>query len=110
MHQREESQKQKGKVYRYRLQHKLHLLVSEQVFIWFIFLYIYMVSVSDFEHVFVCWERYFRIRITIAVVLNLECFIQQTNTHSQSATGTLKQDVKCVKSQQERLCFFIVNL
>ena len=69
-----------------------------------------MVSVSDFEHVFVCWERYFRIRITIAVVLNLECFIQQTNTHSQSATGTLKQDVKCVKSQQERLCFFIVNL
>ena len=53
------------------------------------------VFVADFEHVFVCWKRYGTKTI---VVLILKHFAQQTNTYSKSATETLKQDVKTVKS------------
>ena len=47
------------------------------------------ISVTAFEHVFVSWEKYFRIRITIAVVLIRKYLTQQTNSYSNSATETL---------------------
>ena len=49
---------------------------------------IFKVSVAGFEHVFICWERYFRIRITIAIVLIVKYLTQKTNTYSKSATET----------------------
>ena len=51
------------------------------------------VFIADFEYVLVCWGKYRTI-----VVLILKYLAQQTNTYSKSATGTLKQDVKSVKS------------
>ena len=52
------------------------------------------IFVADFEHVFVCWERY---RIAIAVLRILE-IPYLANKCSKSTTETLKQDVKSVKS------------
>ena len=46
------------------------------------------ISVTAFEHVFVSWEKYFRIRVTIAVVIAI-AVTQQTNSYSNSATETL---------------------
>ena len=46
----------------------------------------FSVSIADLD-LFVCWERYFRIRIIIGLVLYL---LQQTNTCSKSATKTLE--------------------
>ena len=43
------------------------------------------VSVADFEHVFVCWEKY---RITIAVLQILE-IPNPTNKYSKSTTETV---------------------
>ena len=52
------------------------------------------VSVTDFKHAFVCWERY---RITIVVLRILE-LPYPTIKYSKSTTETLKQDAKSVKS------------
>ena len=52
------------------------------------------VSVPNFEHVFVSWERS---RITIVVLRILEIHYP-TSKYSKSTTETLKQDVKCAKS------------
>ena len=51
-------------------------------------------SVTDLEHVFVCWERH---RIIIAV-LGIHEIPYPANKYSKSTTETLKQDVKSVKS------------
>ena len=52
------------------------------------------VSVTDFEHVFFCWEKY---GITIVVVLILKYLTHKAKL-TKVATETLKQDVKPVKS------------
>ena len=51
-------------------------------------------SVADFEHVFVCCERY---RIVIVVLRILE-IPYPANKYSKPTTETLKQDVKSIKS------------
>ena len=53
------------------------------------------VFVADFKHVFVWWKRYST--KTIAILI-LKYLAQKTNTYSKSATETLKQEVKSVKS------------
>ena len=57
---------------------------------------IFKVSVADFEHVFVCWERY---RTTIVVLRTLG-MPYPAKIYSKSTTETLKQDLKSIKSQQ----------
>ena len=52
------------------------------------------ISVTDFEHVFFCSEKY---GITIVVVLNQNTLPNKQNL-LKVATETLKQDVKPVKS------------
>ena len=52
------------------------------------------ISFADFEHVFVCLERY---RKTIAVVQIIKYLTKQTNIYSNLVTETLKQDVNSVK-------------
>ena len=74
------------------LNYKLQQLESKYVFIRIIFCY--KVSVANFEHVFVCWEKN---RITIAVLQILE-IAYPANKYSKSTTGTLKEDVESAKS------------
>ena len=52
------------------------------------------VSIAEFEHVFVCWERY---RITVVALRILE-ISYPANKYSKSTIETLKQDKKSVKS------------
>ena len=66
------------------------------------------VSVADFEHLFFCWEKYFKIRKTIVVALILKELTQQTNTYSKSATEILKQDMISVKVNS-RDCAFLLT-
>ena len=54
---------------------------------------IFKVSVFDFEHLFVSWERY---RIIIVVLRFLE-IPYAANKYSKSTAETLKQNVKSVK-------------
>ena len=55
---------------------------------------IFKVFVADFEHVFVCWERY---GMTIVVLRILE-IPYLANKYSKSTREPLKQGVKSVKS------------
>ena len=52
------------------------------------------VSIADFAHVFVCWERYI-ISIVVPRILEIP---YPANKYSKSTTETLTQDVKSVKS------------
>ena len=111
MRQRENSQKRKCKVYCYKLQRQIQIInynyLHTNIFSFVLSSVISLVSVTDSEHVFVCWERYFRIRMTIVVFLILKIpflvykyFLKVRNSHS---------GLKSVKSQQQRLHFLINN-